>query len=96
MARFAVRDLVTLTNVQGNMMSTDGLSGPVAFCTNIYVMYHLNIWKFGRDRSRNEIWTKNILSGHGDFFPHFDKKSQISRFGRDLAEVWNIQMYLDI
>jgi hypothetical protein len=53
----------------------------------MYVM-HLEDWKFGGDRSRNEIWTKNSLSGHGDFSSKFrQKKSQVSRFGRHLAAV---------
>ena len=39
----------------------------------MYAIY-LNIWKIGGDWSRNEIWTKNSLSGCVDFFPNFDKK----------------------
>jgi hypothetical protein len=52
-------------------------------------------WKFGGDRSRNKIWTKNSLSGHVDFLPSLDKISHVSRFGRYLEAIWNIHM-LDI
>ena len=46
---------------------------------------HLNIWIFGGDRSRNEIWTKNSLSGHGDFSSKFLQKNHRIR---DLEEIW--------
>jgi hypothetical protein len=59
---------------------------------NMYAIY-LNIWKFGRDRSRNEIWTKTACLGILPFFEIFPKKSQILRFGSDLAEVWIIQIF---
>jgi hypothetical protein len=39
----------------------------------MYVIY-LD-WIFGGGWSRKEIWTKDSLSGHVDFFPNFDKKS---------------------
>jgi hypothetical protein len=48
---------------------------------------NLEDWMFGGDWSRHEIWTKNSMSGHGDFSSKFRKKTQISIFGRDLAAV---------
>ena len=51
---------------------------------NMY-MINLENWKFGGDRSRNEIWTKNSLSGHGDFFSKIWQKNH--RF-QDLEEIW--------
>jgi hypothetical protein len=33
-----------------------------------------DIWIVGGGRGKNEIWTKNSLSGHVDFFPNLDKK----------------------
>jgi hypothetical protein len=53
----------------------------------------LNIWKFGGDWSRNEILTKTACPDMATFLPNFDKKSEILRFGRGLAEVWNIQIF---
>jgi hypothetical protein len=57
MAQFAFHDSLSLTNVQGNMKSTGGLLGLVHLCMDMYAI-HLNIWKFGGDWSRKEIWTK--------------------------------------
>jgi len=39
-------------------------------------MYVINLedWKFGGDWRRNEMWTKNSLSGHGDFSSKFRQK----------------------
>jgi len=50
-------------------------------------MYMINLedWKIGGDWSRNEIWTKNSLSGHGNFSSKFRQKYH--RF-RDLEESW--------
>jgi hypothetical protein len=49
---------------------------------------NLEDWKFGGDQSRNKIWTKNSLSRLGDFSSKFrPSKSQVLRFGRDLAAV---------
>jgi hypothetical protein len=50
----------------------------------MYVM-NLEDWKFGRDWSRNEIWTKNSLSGHDDFYSKFCQKDHRLR---DLEEIW--------
>jgi len=84
MARFAFRESLSHTNVQGNMTSTDGLLGSVVYCMKMYVI-NLEDWKFGGDWSRNEIWTKNSLSGHGDFSSKFRQKNH--RF-HDLEEIW--------
>jgi hypothetical protein len=52
------------------------------------------IWILGSHRSRNEIWTKNSLSGYGDFFPNLDKKNHRfdiwQGFGGDLEHpnIW--------
>jgi hypothetical protein len=92
MVRFAFRYSLSHTNVQGNMTSTDGLSRLVPSCMKMY-MLKLDIWKYIGRQSRNEIRTKTSLLGHVDFFPNFDKNSQISIFGRDLEEVWNIQIF---
>jgi len=40
----------------------------------MYVI-HVEDWKIGGDWSRNEIWTKNSLSGHGNFSYKFRKKN---------------------
>ncbi len=50
-------------------------------------MYENVYDKFGRleDRSRNEIWTKNSLSGHGDFSSKFLQKNHKIQ---DLEEIW--------
>ena len=55
------------------------------------------IWIFGRRGSTNKIWTKTAYPDMS-FFPNLDKKSQASRFGRNLAAIWNIQIsgYLNI
>ena len=43
---------------------------------------------------RKEIWTKKTYCPDmSTFFQILTKKSQISRFGRDLAEVWSIQIF---
>ena len=60
---------------------------------NMYAIY-LDIWIFGSHRSRNKIWTKSSLSGHGDFFPNLDKKITCFKiwkgFGGDLEhpDIW--------
>ena len=77
----------SLTIAQGYMTLTDGLWGSVIKSMNMYAI-HLDFWIFGGRWSRNEIWTKNSLSGHGDFFPNLDKKSQVLRFGRDFEGIW--------
>ena len=91
MAQFAFHDSLSHTHIQGNVTSTDGLSGSVNYYINMYAIY-LNIWMFGRDQSRNGIWTKKPLRTY-PLFSNFDKKLKISRFGRDLAKVWNIQIF---
>jgi len=44
----------------------------------------LSIWN--ENRSRNEIWKNNSLSGHVDFFPKFKQKNH--RFGH-LEPIWD-------
>jgi hypothetical protein len=44
-------------------------------------------------RVETKFEQKNSLSNMSTLFPNLDKKSQISRFGRDLAAVWNIQIF---
>ena len=58
-------------------------------------MYVINLedWKIDGDRSRNEIWTKTACPDMATFLPNLGKKSQISRFGRDLAAVCKIQIF---
>jgi hypothetical protein len=53
---------------------------------NMFAIY-LHIWKFERDRNRSEIWTKTACPDMSTFLPNFDKKSQILRLGRDLADI---------
>jgi len=54
-------------------------------------MYEKNLedWKNGGDQSRQKTACPDMAT----FLPNFYKKSQDSRFGRDLAEVWNIQIF---
>ena len=74
------------------MTSSNGLSGTVIHCMKMCVL-NLGIWIFGGDQSRHEIWTKNSLSGHGDFFPNLDKITDFDiwkGFGRGLEHpnIW--------
>ena len=59
---------------------------------NMYAIC-MDIWIFGGLRSRNKIRTNNSLSGHGHFFPILDKEITVLWFGRDLAAIWNIQIF---
>ncbi len=51
---------------------------------------YLDVWQ---NWSRKEIWTKIACPDMANFLPNFGKKSQDLRFGRDLAEIWNIQIF---
>jgi len=54
----------------------------------MYVL-NLDVLKFGGGWSRSKIWSKNSLSGHGDFFPNFEKNHRVW----DLEGIWPLGDY---
>ena len=53
----------------------------------------VHIWIFGKIGVEKRFGQKTACPDMATFLPNFGKKSQDSRFGRDLAEVWNIQIF---